>query len=94
MTKKILVLYPRANDYANIPRLSLPYEFVFEKFSLDMIALRGYSHSEPIEEYSREQMTQYCNMQAITMRLYHQMITREALWLPSMLKNGDLLSLP
>ena len=58
MTKKILVIYPRFNDYANIPRLSLfeNYDFSFEKFTLDTISLRGYQHSNHIDEYNWSQI--------------------------------------
>ncbi len=54
MTKKILVLYPRANDYANIPRLSLPHEFAFEKVLTGYDSLTRHTHNDPIEDYSRE----------------------------------------
>ncbi len=63
MSKKILVVYPRSNDYANIPRLSLAqtYEFTFEKFTLDAISQRGYQNSESIPDYHHSHIEDILN---------------------------------
>lgn len=58
MSKKILVVYPRAIDLAHIPRLQAfeHYEFMFERFSLDAIYKRGHHTSEDLPAYNRSQI--------------------------------------
>jgi len=54
MKKKILFIYPRFNDYASIPRLSLNkrYDIFFGKYRvLDTIHQRGISNSDDIDDY-------------------------------------------